>query len=325
MPNIKPIIFKYSIIIPHYNYLTGLKKLIESIPIRNDIQIILVDDNTYLEKQTVASFVKSLNRENLELYFSDKTQKGAGNCRNIGLRHVKGSWILFADADDYFTENAFEILDSCSNTDVELIYFSPTSIELPAGEIGTRHLSYEKLVNDYEKKPSNTTELRIRYNFAVPWSKAISQKLTYDKKIEFDTTRWSNDVMFSTKCGYYAKNIAAIDKTIYCVTRKKGTLTTTRNWQEFETRLKVYISRYKFLEERLTPKQFRIVVAWPGGKLIRALVNGYGLRGIRKILQLYRDNNISLKNFGLYNAVDVWTQFIQYFRNRKYYDKGKDK
>lgn len=46
---------KYSIIIPHHNVPTLLERCVNSIPQRDDIQIIVVDDNsvnndTYLEK-----------------------------------------------------------------------------------------------------------------------------------------------------------------------------------------------------------------------------------------------------------------------------------
>ena len=41
--------FKYSIIIPHKNIPVLLQRCLDSIPIRDDIQIVIVDDNSSSE------------------------------------------------------------------------------------------------------------------------------------------------------------------------------------------------------------------------------------------------------------------------------------
>lgn len=94
---------KYTIIIPHHNIPELLKRCIDSIPNNPEIQIIVVDDNSkdgdnYLKKYSF------LNRDNL-LFISTKEGRGAGYARNIGLSKARGKWLLFADADDFFTNN----------------------------------------------------------------------------------------------------------------------------------------------------------------------------------------------------------------------------
>lgn len=100
---------KYSIIIPHKNSPDLLKRCLESIPDRTDIQVVVVDDNS-------SSAIIDWNLEranfkgNVELVLT-KEGLGAGFARNKGLTYIKGKWVLFADADDYYQSHTFDVLD----------------------------------------------------------------------------------------------------------------------------------------------------------------------------------------------------------------------
>ena len=89
--------FSYTIIIPHKNCPDLLKRCVDSIPVRDDVQIIVVDDNSDEDKKP------SIERKGMEVVLLDaSSSKGAGRARNVGLKHAKGKWLLFADADDYY-------------------------------------------------------------------------------------------------------------------------------------------------------------------------------------------------------------------------------
>ena len=59
----------YSIIIPHKNSPLLLERCLESIPIRDDLQIIIVDDNSDPEVVNFSKF-PGLDRLNTEVYFT---------------------------------------------------------------------------------------------------------------------------------------------------------------------------------------------------------------------------------------------------------------
>ena len=99
--------YNYTIIIPHKNISTLLQRCLNSIPERPDVQVIVVDDNSDPAVVDFENF-PGKDRKNTEIYLT-KEGKGAGYARNVGLRHAKGEWLLFADADDFYTENAFII------------------------------------------------------------------------------------------------------------------------------------------------------------------------------------------------------------------------
>ena len=69
----------YSIIIPHKNIPQLLQRCLDSIPIRDDVQVIVVDDNSDTDKVNFDNFPKWKGK-NYEYYLT-KEGKGAGSFR----------------------------------------------------------------------------------------------------------------------------------------------------------------------------------------------------------------------------------------------------
>ncbi|MDR2791812.1 MAG: glycosyltransferase family 2 protein, partial [Tannerellaceae bacterium] len=115
----------FSVIIPHKNIPDLLQRCLDSIPRRKDIQIIVVDDDSDEDKVDFSRF-PCLDDEHVETYLT-KESKGAGYARNIGLTYAKGEWLLFADADDFFTEGAFDHFFAARTLPHEIIYFKSES------------------------------------------------------------------------------------------------------------------------------------------------------------------------------------------------------
>mgnify|MGYP003305656243 CR=1 FL=1 len=90
----------YSIIIPHKNIPLLLQRCLDSIPIRDDLEVIVVDDDSDPSLVDFDSF-PGKDRKDVEIVL-DKMGKGAGASRNIGLSRAKGKWVVFCDADDFF-------------------------------------------------------------------------------------------------------------------------------------------------------------------------------------------------------------------------------
>ena len=124
--NIKTMTPTYSIIIPHKGIPDLLMRCLRSIPVSEDIQVIVVDDNsvgadTYLERYS------ELSRPYLEFVRTTKGG-GAGYARNVGLEHAKGKWLLFADADDFFVEDMHDIISSYVDSEADVIFFKNKAV-----------------------------------------------------------------------------------------------------------------------------------------------------------------------------------------------------
>jgi len=138
----------FSIIIPHFDIPDLLMRCLKSIPVSKEIQVIVVDDNspeadTYLEKYP------ELSRPYLEFIRTTKGG-GAGYARNVGLDHAKGQWLLFADADDFFVEDMYDIITSNSDSEADVIYFKKESVcSENIIQKTDRDVYIDRMINDY--------------------------------------------------------------------------------------------------------------------------------------------------------------------------------
>lgn len=289
-----------SIIIPHYNSVSGVLRLLDSIPEDSRIQVIVADDRSTDDISELSDY---MNRTGRELYMNDRPNKGAGTARNIGLSHALGKWLLFADSDDYFLDGWFDSVLEYADSDYDEIYFSPTSFNISTGGPGARHRHYEELVKNHIKKHTARTEIELRYGFYTPWSKLIRKSVFDENGILFDETMVANDVMAMNKCAANSKTIKADSRTIYCVTCGEKTLTSKKNEKNFDTRIDVKINRYVYLRERLSKKEFRWTHAdyYMAGSLADAVLNKWGAKKTREILKKYRENKVKYLTWSMFD------------------------
>lgn len=236
--------YNYSVIIPYRDKYDLLLKAVKSIPDRNDIQILIIDNsNIILSKDKVP------HKQNASVLFltSDPTM-GAGRARNEGLKHSRGEWLIFLDSDDYFTKDAFDVFDVYKEQDYyDIVYFQTDSVRLNDGQQSSRHKRINKLVTTYL---NNGNDGLLRYNFVNPIAKMVRTTLVINNNIQFDEIPVCNDAMFSVKSGHYAKNVTGCSNVVYIITEgaPSTSLTKLRSAQNQFTRFKVAISKYKFLE-----------------------------------------------------------------------------
>lgn len=283
-----------SIIIPHYNSLDSVRALAASIPDREDIQVILVDDRSTVDITPLQELADM--RTNLSLYVNDRPNKGAGTSRNIGLNHAEGEWLLFADADDIFEPGWLDVVTPYLSTENDLVYFAPTSRNKQTGALGARHRHYEELVQRYAAEPGEKRELELRYGFYTPWSKLVRRSVFAENNIQFDEVMVANDVMAMTKAAWYSKKITADPRTIYCVFCGEKTLTSKKSETNFDTRIRVKINRYVFLRERLTRKQLNQTHAdyYMAGSLADAVMGKWGFKKVSEVIRAYRENKVRI-------------------------------
>lgn len=92
-----------SVIIPCYNVQDYIEECIESVYNQTypDIEIICIDNNS--TDNTFEILKKHEELGKIKLY--KELKKGAPAARNLGLKHAKGDWIQFLDADDLLLTN----------------------------------------------------------------------------------------------------------------------------------------------------------------------------------------------------------------------------
>ncbi len=105
---------KISILTATYNRANLLPRLYESI-VNNvkdniDIEWLIMDDgSTDNTKEIIQKFIEENNQLNIKYFFQEN--QGKMQAINNLIQYVQGDLIIECDSDDYFTNNAFEIIE----------------------------------------------------------------------------------------------------------------------------------------------------------------------------------------------------------------------
>lgn len=227
----------YSIIIPHKNSVNLLERCLRSIPQRDDIQIIVVDDNSTIDIKTLKELIAQYSCVELIL----TSGGGAGHARNVGLKHVQGNWVLFADADDFFHQNFLSELDKYSGSQVDIVFFDTDSCF-------SENLSpCETRIYEISKGIKNRDIEYLKWKVHVVWGKLFNAKLISKNNLLFDEVLASNDVTFSCMSSYYARTIKISDFILYCSTVNLNSLCFKMSRENIDARINVALHFNRFV------------------------------------------------------------------------------
>lgn len=209
----------YSFIIPHKNTPSLLARCVNSIPQRDDIEIIVIDDNSDVDKKP------RLTRPDVRIIYIDSEQsKGAGRARNYGLKEAIGKWLLFPDADDYYVDNFLDILDKHKEEDSDVLYFNAS--ESPEYEIRLR--KYKNTLMSYDGTRSRMERLKF-LGLNAPWVKMVRKSMIDKYNIRFEEIMHGNDMFFTYQIGYFAKSINVELNPVYFYYCNPNSLTNEKN------------------------------------------------------------------------------------------------
>lgn len=243
----------YSIVIPHYNIPDLLERALNSIPEREDIEVIIVDDNSDPSKIDSEHF-PGLNRLNTHCIFLKKNG-GAGIARNTAISTARGRWILCIDADDFLLKDAFDKIDKYRYSDSDVVVFKADScMSDNVTQKGNRYHA-QQLCGFIDECLNGEREVRnLLFSIWSPWCKLVKRKLLIDNKITFATTPVSEDVIWSTGVAIHSKKAEVSGDCIYCLTEREGSLTSDVNveklaiWCDILKERNAYLHKYNYDE-----------------------------------------------------------------------------
>lgn len=202
----------FSFILPHKNTPELLQKALDSIPRWDDVEIIVVDDNSDPATTNFTQF-PGVNDPSVQVIFTNEGE-GAGYARNIGLEKASGKWILFCDADDFFTDNITFFLNEFRDSDTDIVLWKTCSIDLDTGNPSYRGETLNEFVDEGLLTGNFSNALLI----SCPVKGMYSKDFLLKHNIQFNESRWGNDVVFSTKVAVSAKKVIASTLVVYCIT-----------------------------------------------------------------------------------------------------------
>lgn len=139
---------KLSIYVPAYNEEQFILRCLNSIPIRDDIEVIVVDDGSSDNTYKLAKEFMDSTKLNMRIIHCSHNQ-GISYANNLGIDSCKGEYFYLIDADDYlYTDEFVKVFDYLDGTDI--VYVNAISNE------------------DYLMKPSEKN-----HNLCAGWFKLI--------------------------------------------------------------------------------------------------------------------------------------------------------
>ena len=211
----------YSIIVPHQNMPDLLQRCLDSIPEREDVQVIVVDDNSDPTLVDFAHF-PGADRKDVEVVF-DKQGRGLGHVRNVGMDHARGKWVLFCDSDDYFAEDFPMILNEMADAEEDLVFFGIRSVLSENPSIPASRTEYvNQYIGDYLHNDHDESNLRFR--FPIVMCKLFRRDIIERYTIRCDETHWGNDIYFSAWYACVSPRIRVTERIGYVITVRKGSL-----------------------------------------------------------------------------------------------------
>lgn len=208
----------YSFIIPHKNIPDLLRRCVASIPRRDDIEIIIVDDASDSQVVNERTMADVIEQPCVKMIFT-KENYGNGYARNVGLRYATGKWIFFADADDFLMPGALEMLDKYKDSEADVVCFHICAKDCYTLEPCDRGLKY----NGYmDQAVAGEISMNKLLALAVTtWTKMVKRELYIRHDIRFqEDTRILTDLYWAKFLALKAQNIVVSQDVLYCVTER---------------------------------------------------------------------------------------------------------
>lgn len=103
----------FSIIVPVYNTEKYVIKCLDSIKnaIKEDCEVIIVNDgSTDNSKKVITEYIEKLPEQYKSMFiYTEKTNKGLADTKNVGISLAKGKYISVIDSDDYISDDFYDI------------------------------------------------------------------------------------------------------------------------------------------------------------------------------------------------------------------------
>ena len=209
---------KISVIIPVYNVHDHINKCIESLKAQTlkEIEFIFVDDcSTDGSMEEVEQWAEIDKR--VKILHNEKNM-GAGISRNRGIKVAHGSYLAFADPDDYMSAGFYELLYlKASDGDHDVVKGSIVEVKNHGINVKNDKLN-ENIMKSLGKRP-------LYYLFRYEhWSAIYSSRLFEGNKINYGITRCSEESLFLLGIGYLTEDIVFEIEAVYYYVERKGSL-----------------------------------------------------------------------------------------------------
>ncbi len=152
--------YELSVIIPVFNVETYIKQCLDSIVNQTfgieNIEVIIVNDCTSDNSMDIVNdFAQKYSSFKI---INHTVNKGVGEARNTGLKHVSSDYVTFLDSDDFIDENTFKnSMNKIKDSGSDLLIYNWEFFKDGYTEPPTMHkpnFNKDRILNDLKEEPN---------------------------------------------------------------------------------------------------------------------------------------------------------------------------
>ena len=187
-----------SVIIPVYNAEEYLEECLRSVLFRSNvrIEVICVDDGS---TDGSAGILRRMAECDSRIHIYTTKNAGAGAARNEGLKHARGEYLAFLDADDFFEQDMLDRAWNSAKIDgLDIIVFPCDNFDEDCHQFSPLQNCRERLLPG--KRPfagKNVKRDIFRLFIGWTWDKLFRTEWIRQTGLTFAELRSSNDLSFT--------------------------------------------------------------------------------------------------------------------------------
>lgn len=206
---------KVSVIIPVYNAEKYLRQCLDSVlgQTLQEIEVICVNDCS--TDQSLMILQEYAEKDSRVVVLNNIKNVRAGSSRNRGLEIARGEYIHFLDADDYVTQDGYQIaygIAHHSNADI----LRTKAHDLDANTLKVSDTAWNSLANVQQKNFGKVMTFldspKLFMSITVaPWGGIFRREFLLQNKLRFNSLMCVNDRSFYSEAIFCAKRILIAD------------------------------------------------------------------------------------------------------------------
>ena len=204
-----------SVIMPYFRKREYVKDSVQSIlnQTYKEFELIIIYDDPIKDDLDIINQLKKLD-ERILIIENDKNQ-GAGESRNIGINHSKGSYIAFIDSDDVWNENKLlRQIEFMKKSNYLISHTSYKIIDKTGNNIGLRkakNLNYNNLIKSCD----------------IGLSSVVLKKDLIDHDTKFVNLKTKEDFVFWLKIAKKGIDIHGLDEVLLTWRKAENSLSSS--------------------------------------------------------------------------------------------------
>lgn len=183
---------KLSIIIPAYNAEQFIDRCLDSIPVRDDVEVIVIDDGS---TDKTSDIIKKY-ADNFKIIINSYN-KGVSFARNTGIKEARGDYITFLDADDEILPGGMWPMLEAIKQDENIVQFN--------------HLRNGSSISRFNARTGTWDLNNLPPKWVLVWNKIYKRSFIINNDIWFpEGQQFEEDRVFNFRCFHYSPKLVTV-------------------------------------------------------------------------------------------------------------------